>query len=166
MAKHKRIPVVTIPDTVNITLATLANDTAIKATDIPITDDFFCYSLDINAVMREVDVGEGPIQLGWANGDLSVSEIVEALDARPLGASDIIARERAKRPCRLIGVLATGGLATEEARLNDGVTLRVKVMRKFSKGIGMGLFAVNRSGSALSGGMIITTTTRYYGRWL
>ncbi len=169
--KGARRPLVTIPDAVNITLGALANDVAVPSAAVAITDDFFCYSVDVDAVLRDLTLGQGPIRMGWNNNDLSSAEVVEALNAIPLGASDIIERERAKRPVRLFGNFdgSSGGVATGTAyaeRLNDGKTLRVKVMRKFSKNIGMQFFAINRSGATLTTGGIIGIDSRWYGRWL
>ncbi len=175
MARKKRSgrrrAVVTIPDAQNIILGTLNNDTAVFGTSVPITDDFFCYSFDITATLRDLTLGQGPIQIGWCNADFSVAEVVEALDARPLGASDMIERERARRPVRVFGQFdgTAGGVATTTAyaeRLNDGKTLRVKVMRKFTKNLGMVLFAVNRSGANLTTGGLVFNQVRWYGRWL
>ncbi len=167
--RGRRRPLVTIPDAVNLSLGTLANDGCVKSTAVVPTDDFFCYSVDLTAALRDLSQGEGPIKIGWTNADLTTAEILEAVDAVPLGASDIIERERAKRPCRFFGVFSgTSAAQTPNSAevLNDGKTLRIKILRKFSKGVGFQFFAVNRSGGALTTGGIISLDARWYGRWL
>ncbi len=166
MGKHKgRRPIVTIPDATSITLSTLANDGVIANTAVPITDDFYCLSVDVTPVLRDQTDNEGPIKMGWANADLSVAEIVEALDARPLGRSSITELERSRRPARLFGTFDTSD-GVGSSRLNEGNTIRVKINRVFSKGIGMQFFVINRSGAALTGGAILSVDARWYGRWL
>ncbi len=166
MAKgRRRRPLVTIPHTDVITLSTLANNIVIKESNaLDLNEDFFCVSMDITASLRGGTAGEGPIKIGWANDDLSVAEIAEALAAAPLGPASIIERERARRPVRMIGQFT--GLSTNE-ELNDGVTLRVKVRRLFSSGANKALtmWAQNRTGAGLTGGQVVSLDYRLYGFW-
>lgn len=167
MAKRKgRRPFVTIPHTDVITLSTLANNTVIKESNVlNLGEDFFCVSMDITASIRDATAGEGPIKIGWANDDLSVAEIAEALAAAPLDPSDIVELERARRPVRMF---AQFPVFSAEETINDGKTLRVKVRRRFSSGANkmIGLWAQNRSGATLTTGAVVSLDYRLYGYWL
>ncbi len=153
---------VAIPFTDAITLGTLASGTVLKM-DNPIvpTEDLFVISVDTTWTIRNLTAGEGPLPIGWAHNDLTVTEIGESIDATMLNPNDIIARERSRRPVRKAGTFH--GLSSEES-LNDGMPVRTKC--KFSVGeTGLTAYVANRSGANLTTGAIILLNGTIYGRW-
>lgn len=168
MAKSKRRRrnnknFVAIPFTDAITLGTLDNGVAEKQdTPIVLGEDLFVISVDCTWSIRGLTAGEGPIHIGWCHGDLSVTEITEALDAEVSDPDDIIARERARRPVRRAGSFSG---QTADDVMNDGNPVRTKC--KFSVGDGHSLtaYAVNRSGAQLTTGGIVVIEGTIFGRW-
>ena len=162
--RKRRKPLATIPDEDVITLSTLAAGTVIKqANPLELTEDYYAISMDITVALRDFTPAEGPIKIGWANDDLTVAEIAEAINAQPLGPSDIIEIERARRPVREFGLFP--GLVSNES-LNNGVTLRVPIRRLFSSGVGFVLWAQNRGAATLTTGAVVSMQYRLYGRWV
>ncbi len=162
MARHKR-KLVVLKEQDTITLGTLANNTVIKqANTYEITEDFFVLSVDTLATIRDATAGEVPIILGWADDNLSVAEIAEAIDATPAGPNDIIQMERTRRPVRLIGQFTSPDTHTE---LANGDMIRTKIRRSVASGRGMTFWAQNKSGATLTTGASITFTNKYYGYW-
>ncbi len=168
MVKHpqrgnRRKNFVAIPFAAGLTLSTLADGVVLAGAALAaFGEDIFIVSMDLLWTLRGGTAGEGPIIVGVAHGDLTVTEIKEALEAELTDPDDIIAKERARRPVRRVGVFP--GLATNES-LEDGKKIRQKV--KFSVGDThtLNLFAQNNSGGALTGGQICNISGTIYGRW-
>lgn len=125
-------------------------------------EDLYCLSIDTTWSSVDHTAKEGPIVVGVAHGDLSVTEIKEATEAEMTDPDDIIARERARRPVRTIGVFDG---ETENEKLNDGRMLRTKM--KFSVGDGHQpvLWAKNKDTAQLTTGTLIKVNGVLYGRW-
>ncbi len=154
---------IAIPFTTGLALSTLADGVVLQAAVVSPGEDLFIISVDASWVLRDLTAGEGPIRVGFSHGDLTVSEVKEALEAEVSDPDDIIARERARRPVRQVGMFH--GLAADDS-LNNGVNIRTKV--KFSVGDGhtFDLFAQNRSGVAnLATGANLICDGVIYGRW-
>ncbi len=104
MARRKRnSKFQTIPFAAEIDLATLAKDAVLATALITFGEEAFCISADTIWTVEDATEGEGPISVGWNHGDLSVTEIAEALAAEQADRDDIIANERARRPVRRVG---------------------------------------------------------------
>ncbi len=154
---------VAIPFQTALTLGTLADLTAfITSTVSGFGEDIYVLSVDALWALHTHTAGEGPISVGLAHGDLTVTEIKENLQAEMTDPDDIIAKERSRRPVRKSGIFS--GLNTEEA-LANGEQIRTKV--KFSVGDGHNLnaWAFNQSGAALTTGTVIQVIGTIYGRW-
>ncbi len=156
---------VAIPFQVRAALSTLTDGTVIKFDCLPsdLGEDLWVNSIKASLVLRGNTATEGPIYVGYAHDDLSVTEISEALAAEQTDPDDIIANERAKRPVRVAGVFH--GLSTNEA-LNDGRPLKTKC--RWSEGSGahrIALWARNQSGATLTGGQIVEAIGTVFGRW-
>ncbi len=166
MARHKgsrRRGFVAIPVSQQITLGTLASNIVVAADLIAaLTEDLYVISADLMWSRLNAADGEGPIQVGIAHGDLSVTEIGENLNANVTGPDNIIQMERARRPVRKAGMFS--GLAGDEV-LNDGKEIRSRI--KFSIGDGQAVlaWAVNRSGATLTTGGLVRVDGTIYGRW-
>ena len=146
-------------------LQTLTNDTtlstALFASDFG--EDIYIISLDANYSIHTLTAGQVPIVVGWAHGDLTNAEISEAVTAEQTDPDDIIAREKARRPVRTVGVFAEGG--TADMSLNDGVQLRTKIKFSVGDGHGLNFWVFNRSDNTLTTGAVVSAFGTLYGRW-
>ncbi len=151
---------------VNVTSALGTLGTATVA-DVELTAlqdaKFKVISADLLLAIRDLTPGEGPIEIGIFNGDLSNTEVGEALDATPVSQSDIIPIERLKRPVRLAGIFS-GQLAHET--LNDGKRMRIKLRTILNNGTQLAVFMRNQGGAALTTGAVVNISGQIYGYWI
>ncbi len=153
---------VAIPFTQGITLSTLGDNTLLSAAILTFGEDFYCVSADLTFTARGMTSGEGPVHVGLSHGDLTDTEILEAVDASVTDPDDIIAKERSRRPVRKVGAFQM--LSTDEV-LNNGVPIRRKVMMSVGDGHSMDIWALNRAGQTLTTGGFIQCEGTLYGRW-
>ncbi len=167
MARKRRRGFVAIPFQTEITLATLANNAVLSAAILTLGEDLFLISIDATWTLAGIDLGEMPIAVGFAHGDLSDTEIAEALTAALTDPDDIITKERSRRPVRKAGVLAEGSaIAGSDVPMSDGDIVRTRMKMSIGDGHTIDVWAQNRSGAAnLTGGMIVKVEGTIYGRW-
>lgn len=92
-SRRRRKGMVWIPAQAGFNLSTLGDGTVFLSDLIPALDeDFFLVGIKGVWSIRDLTQGQDPIVVGVAHGDLSVTEIKEALDASMIGPDDIIAR--------------------------------------------------------------------------
>ncbi len=122
---------------------------------------FRMVAADLYWAMHDHTANEGPVEVGLSNGDLTVTEIAEALDASPISPADIIALERARRPVR------RSGMFSEQAGdvLNEGKPIRTKFRTTADVGIEINAWARNLDDVSMTTGTIITVTGKIYGHW-
>ncbi len=146
-----------------VVLAPLSNIVVVGDILAGMTEDFWVHAAKLSWTMRGHTAGEGPLIVGIAHGDYSVTEIKENLDVDYTDPEDKINRERAGRLVRRVGQFH--GLAAEEA-LADGEEILTKC--KFVVGNSRSLdgFVMNRSGATLTTGTIIRFAGTVSGRWL
>ncbi len=160
--RRKRRSLFWIPFETSLSLGTLLNDIVLAAGILTFGEDFFVVSVRAAWSWRGATAGEGPIVVGYAHGDLTVTEIAEAIAAEVTDPDDIIAKERARRPVRLVGQMAT---IDAEGSLADG-EVRSRAIR-FSVGDGhaLNIWAQNQSGATLTTGNNLQITGHILGRW-
>ncbi len=153
-----------LPVTVEVDLGTLAQNAVLTVdmTSLGVTE-YQVVSMDLWWSLEGGSAQNGPIQVGVANGDLSGTEIVEKLDASPISASDIIARERQRRPVRQVGQfqLTAGGSVV----LNDGKSIRTKFRTRLAVGIELECW-VRNLGAVLTTGATVHVQGNIYGYWV
>lgn len=154
---------VAIPFNTSVSIASLADDTVVKGNLLGSNfgEDFYVLSVDATWV-RKATSGEGPIQVGLAHGDLTVSEIKENLQAELTDPDDIIAKEHARRPVRTAGGFS--GLDANE-KLNNGNPIRSKCKFSVGNDHNLAAWAYNVSGAGLAAGGAIDVFGTIYGRW-
>ncbi len=137
-----------------IVLGTLASAVAVKADVIGTTDMAHrCISLDMVWSCPGLTAGEGPIAVGYADDDYTVTEIKECLEAGNLGFTDKIAAERQRRLVRIVG-----HLSNEIPTLNDGRPIKTRLNWLIPTGHAVAFFAYNEGSAPLSTGAILKTT--------
>jgi len=153
-----------LPINVTMTLGALASGvlTSSNLTQLGVTR-YRVVAVDIIWSMSDKTADEGPIEVGISNGDLSNTELGEALDASPTSMADIVARERARRPVRRSGKFSAA--ATAEV-LNDGKKIRTKLNTVLDEGIELEAWARNGDAATLTTGTIIEIEGTVYGYWI
>ncbi len=156
---------VAIPFTESLDLLTLADDT-VKVSGIlggSLTEDLYIISIKAGWSLKAAGAaGQGPYAVGFSHGDLSATEVKEALTAQPLGPNDIIANEKARRPVRRVGVFQ--GFHTEEF-MNQGVDIKTTVKLTVNDGKDINIYVHNKSGAVQTTGNLIQLTGVIFGRW-
>ena len=153
---------VAIPFFTELPLSTLADNTVITASILTFSEDIFIISADVQANLNAAPGGQGPLMVGLAHGDLTIAEINEALDAEVTDPDDIIAKERARRPVRRVGVFPA--LSSDEV-LAQGQSQRIVMRFSVGNDHALNMFCVNRSGGPLTGAAIVTFVGTLFGRW-
>ncbi len=167
MAKHKRrrnSRFQAIRFNAQTALSTLADATVLQTVLTSLAQDYYAVSADVSVSFRGATALEGPIQFGFNNGDLSVSEVAECLDAAITSESDIIAKERLRRPVRRIGRVNDMHAGGGEG-FNDGKMKRVKLGFSLANSIEIEGWVRNQSGAPLTTGAIIEWQGTIYGYW-
>ena len=128
----------------------------------PFGEDIYLISADTLWSIRNATQNEGPIEVGFAHGDLTDTEVKEGLEVELTDPDDIIAKERSRRPIRRAGIFP---LINVDEVLNNGVPLRTPI--KFSVGDGhdLNVYAFNHGGQSLTSGAQIKAQGTLYGRW-
>ncbi len=147
-----------------LSLGALAAETAIVQALTQLADDFWAQSCDLSWAWDSATAGDGPIGLGIANGDLSVAEIKEAVNASPVSRSDIVNREHARRPIRQVGQLF-GVAGSSMFMLQDGKQVRTKIAMYMAEGTELNAYVFNLGGVALTTGSAIRIYGNIYGEW-
>ncbi len=148
-----------------LALSTLADVTVISGgITSAATEAYRVLSAKMTWAVRDFPVGLGPITVGYAHSDYSVTEIKEALEAfAAIDRGNLIAREQASRLVRRVGVF--NGLLTEET-LNDGKALSTKLNWPMVTGDTLNAFAYNQAGAPLTGSTEVVTNGTIFLKWI
>ncbi len=118
---------------------------------------------DLKWSLTDLTTNEVPIEVGVCSGDLSDTEVQEALDASPTSKADIIANERLRRPVRSSGEF---GEPDSHQQLNDGKAIRNrKLYWDLDEGVEIDMYARNLSGSTLTTGASVRVSGKLYCIW-
>ncbi len=132
-------------------LGTLAAVTVIATDMVPDSDgEYTVVSAEYTHGITGLTAGEGPITIGVAHSDYSVTEIKECVEAQAsISLGDKVAQEQSNRLVRLLG-----RVTAEEPNLNNGSPVKTKLNWKMTIGDQLVLFAYNDMSSALTTGAI------------
>ncbi len=133
-------------------LATLASDTAIvNALAANAVSSYRATSVKATWSVIGLTAGEGPITVGLAHDDYSLTEIKECLEAAAsIDPGDKIAQEQANRLVRVVGVCSV-----EAPSLNDGKPISTKLNWLIGVGHSINMFAYNEFTGALTTGAVL-----------
>ncbi len=146
-------------------LGALATNVAVKTLLWDITQDAYVIAADLTWTLFGMDLLDGPVDVGLAHGDLTNSEIVNALDASPKSDSDIIALELTRRPVRLAGTFAQPVNTGAGESLNDGKKMRTKCRFAITGSTDLVFFGVNRGAPALTVDTTLKVAGKVYINW-
>ncbi len=103
--------------------------------------------------LRSHTAEEGPITVGYAHSDYSVTEIKEALEVQAsISVGLKVEQEQANRLVRIVGTFP--GLDTDEV-LDHGNPIKTRLNWEIPPGLEVVQFAYNNSGSTLTTGAIV-----------
>ncbi len=134
-------------------LTTLASNLAIVGALVPAADGAYrLVTAKGSWGITELAATEGPITVGFAHSDYSVTEIKECLEAQAaISKGDKVAQEQANRLVRVVGVLNGG-----DDQLNDGKPISTKLNWLITIGDLVNIFAYNDGSDALTTGANVT----------
>ncbi len=126
----------------SLALGTLGTVTAITSAALAAADGAYrIMSASLTWALEDFTAGEGPIVVGFAHGDYTVTEIKECIESgASISIGDKIANERANRLVRRVGVF--DGVAGAE-KLNDGKPIKTRLNWAIPIGKTLSLFAYN-----------------------
>ncbi len=133
-------------------LSTLATDTAI-VTGITgaAVGSYRAISVKGTWNVSSLVEGEGPLTVGLAHGDYSITEIKECLESfQSIDPGEKIAQERGNRLVRIVGVL-TGKLNS----LNNGIKISTRLNWLIVPGDLINMFVYNEGTASLTTGAIV-----------
>ncbi len=157
MAKHtgkRRFNLRRIRVTDEQALATLASDTALTGgLHGGIVAAIRIVTAKLTWAVSGLTAGEGPLTVGYAHGDYSVTEIKECLEAQASASGqDKIAQEQANRLIRVVGVIPSGNQS-----LNDGKPISTKLNWLIRPGVVLNAFVYNEDTTGLTTGAFLHT---------
>jgi len=166
MAKHgkrrgsSRYSLRRVNTTAGITLGALANQIVVTGALTGSADGAYRI-ISVSGVwsLKNAFAGEGPVTVGFAHSDYSVTEIKEALES---GASISIGlkveQERTRRLVRVVGQFAGPTIDAQDQTLNDGKPIKTRLNWFIPIGKAVNLFAYNDSGAVLQTNGIVDFT--------
>ncbi len=135
--------------TPELDLSTLGSDTTVVQTIVgTAVSSYRCTSVKNTWNLVGLTAGEGPITVGIAHSDYTVTEIKECLEASgSIDPGDKIQQERANRLVRIVGVLDE-----VQSSLNEGKPLSTKLNWFIAVGDSINMWATNEGVAALTTG--------------
>ncbi len=149
-----------------LSLGTLALNTAVidgiqGNADRPI----WFVSVDGIWSIKELTDLDGPIVVGYAHSDYTVTEIKEFLEINAgFNFSDMLTRERQARKIRVAAVLQPSGGAETDWVANDGRPIRTKLNWGCPSGSTLNMFAYNRGAALTTGAEVQLSGCKVYFR--
>ncbi len=145
-----------------IPLSTLADNGILTQALQTLTQDFDIHGMRASVSITGAIAGEGPIEVGWAQSELTGVQILANRDAQPTSQWDVLANEQSRRKVRVFGT--SSGAANDS--LNDGKMIWKKMFLRIPSGKALAdVWAINRSGGALNTGQEIHFQGHVVGAW-
>ncbi len=168
MARKRNGNVAILPVSVEVSLGALANEAVASASlfgsSIVLEHEAFVIHADLYWSKRNGTAGEGPIGVGLSHNDLSDTLVAQGLTAHPIEPDDIQEMEQASRRRWIKKSAMFSGIAAEEV-VNDGKSIRTKIMMPVSKGKSIDIYAFNQSGATLTTGATVEVFGEVTLRW-
>ncbi len=144
-----------------ITVGALTSVTAVVGAQTGNADgQYRAVSCDQIWALRGNTAGNGPLTVGYAHSDFSVTEIKEAIEAAAsISLGDQVAQERSNRKVRIIGTFT--GEGTDEV-LNDGKPIKTRLNWAIPIGKAVNIFAYSEDGTTRDTGGVIDATGKMW----
>ncbi len=158
----KNLRMVWLPFNETIALGTLADNTVSTAALQTLQQNFVVYGIRATVSFTDATQGEGPIEVGWCQSQLTGTQILANRDAAPTSQYDVLANEQARRKVRVFGKSS----GNPDDVLNDGKDIWKRMFLKVPNGQAIAdLWVLNRSGAALTTGQLVHFDGLVQGRW-
>ncbi len=158
MPKKHNHPLDRIVELQSITVGALASSTGIIGAPRVLLQDFVAVALKAAVTQEARTIGDGALVWGMIQGDMTLTELEEAIESDTTRSADLTQSERDKRPYQILGVLgddhATNWLPMEKLRLPT-----------FQEDVGFNTFVYN-FGDAQTTGSLVKLLLQLFGRWL
>ncbi len=136
-----------------LTLGTLANVTVLAEGLTGLSTDRYRAITAKGLWTLRNNSAEGPIVVGFAHSDYSVTEVKEAIEAAAaIAPGDLVAREQGNRLVRIIGSFDSH---SADQVLNDGKPISTKLNWDIPIGFQVDIFAYNEIGASLTTGNVV-----------
>ncbi len=167
-----------ITEVQTIALSTLADQAAIKYTQLTLEEDFRILKSEIFAGFNEADEDDNlsGLLFGIANNNLTVAQIAEAITAQgPLGRDSVTPKEHANRWVKVLSQAITLPQGASNAQTGiQGIwpgeggspMITSKDRWTYSDPDGWCFFVFNNTGSALATGAKARLTAKHFGVWV
>ncbi len=144
-----------------ITVGALVTNIAVVGAQTGSADGQYCgVTMEQVWTLRGNTAANGPLTVGYAHSDFSVTEIKEAIEAvAAISLGDQVAQEKANRKVRIIGTFP--GAATDES-LNDGRKIKTRLNWAIPIGKAINIFAYNEDGGTRDTGGVVDATGRMW----
>ncbi len=154
-----------IPFTEATALLTLGSVTVLVSNLLPASDnEYRVLSVSNLWSLRDLASGEGPVIVGYAHGDYSVTEIKQCIEAEgSMVRGDKIEAERSNRLVRRVGIFT--GLGSDTT-LNDGRPIRTRLNWVIPVGKLLVAWAYNQSGASLTTGSELVSNGKATIKWI
>ncbi len=158
MPKKHAHPLDILVELQSITVGTLASSTGIIGAPRTLLQDFVGIAVKGCVGADARTIGDGPIIYGLMQGDMTLSELEEAIEADRLRSADITQEERSKRPYQILGALG-------DDHATDWHEMTKLRLPTFQEDVGFNTWVYNIS-DAQSTGSLIKFALQVFGRWL
>ncbi len=146
----------------SIALGTSAADAILTQALQTLTQDFDVYGVRAMVSFTDATAGEGPIEAGWNQSELTGVQILANRDAAPTSQWDVLANEQSKRKVRVFGTSSGAG----NDSLNDGKYVWKRMFLRVPSGKALAdLYVINRSGAQLTTGQVVHFQGHVVGVW-
>lgn len=167
-----------ITEVQTLALGTQADQDALAMSQLTLSEDFRILKTEVQGIV--VDFDDSPpivgLMLGIANGELSNTEIAQAVTAQgPLDRNDRTAAERASRFVKIVGAAVpvpvhVSSSATKQncyfAGKDGGPIITFNPRWTFSDPEGWVWFIFNNTGSAMVTGATARLIAKHFGVWV
>ncbi len=147
-----------------LALSTLGSDTAITNSLTGISAGAYrMMSLKLAWTLSGKTIGEGPLTVGYAHSDYSVTEVKECLEAfAAIDQGDKQAQEQADRLIRTVGTFGNQGGDQAMVALNAGMPVLTRLNWLINIGDSVNFFVFNEATAALTTGAVVNAQGDVY----
>ncbi len=151
-----------LPFDTEAVLGTLADNGISTSALQVLAQDFEVVGVKATVTFSDVTAGDGPLEVGWSQSQLTGVQVVANRDASPTSQWDVLAAEQSRRKVRVFGT--SSGAANES--LNDGKPMWRRMYLRVPAGQALcDIWIINRSGAALQTGALVHSQGEVVGRW-
>ncbi len=147
-----------------LALSTLGSDTALTNSLTGTSAGAYRFmSGKLSWTLSGKTIGEGPITVGYAHSDYSVTEVKECLESfASIDQGDKQAQEQADRLIRTVGTFGNQGADQAMAALNNGLLITTRLNWLINIGDSVNFFVFNEATGALTTGAVVNAQGDVY----